>query len=102
MAHIFDLAPQISVSNYTGGIRSSDRVVYPSTGVFEGFNKPSRLEGDIFDLEFDGTIPPEINGTFYRIQPDHRFPPIFEDDIHFVSTLLYLSVLFSFVMVRTR
>ncbi|KAK7890454.1 transcriptional regulatory protein rco1 [Exophiala xenobiotica] len=83
MAHIFDLAPQILVSNYTNGIRSSDHVVYPSTGVFEGFGKPSRLEGDIFDLEFDGTIPPEINGTFYRIQPDHRFPPIMEDDIHF-------------------
>jgi carotenoid cleavage dioxygenase len=41
------------------------------------------LEGDIFDLEVDGEIPPEINGTFYRVQPDHRFPPIFEDDIHF-------------------
>lgn len=23
------------------------------------------------------------NGTFYRIQPDARFPPLFEDDIHF-------------------
>ena len=21
--------------------------------------------------------------SFYRIQPDHRFPPIYEDDIHF-------------------
>lgn len=85
MAHIFDLAPQLTVSNYTKGVKSSDRVVYPATGVFQGFNKPSRLEGDIFDLEFDGVIPPEINGTFYRVQPDHRFPPIFEDDIHFVS-----------------
>ncbi|KIX09775.1 uncharacterized protein Z518_00856 [Rhinocladiella mackenziei CBS 650.93] len=82
MAHIYDLAPQV-VSPYTNGRKTSDQVQYPSTGVFQGFNKPSRLEGDIFDLEFDGVIPPEINGTFYRIQPDHRFPPIFEDDIHF-------------------
>jgi carotenoid cleavage dioxygenase-like enzyme len=28
-------------------------------------------------------IPKDINGTFYRIQPDHRFPPLFEEDIHF-------------------
>lgn len=82
MAHIYELAPQI-VSNYTGGRKATDHVKYPETGVFQGFNKPSRLEGDVFDLEYDGEIPPEINGTFYRIQPDHRFPPIFEDDIHF-------------------
>lgn len=83
MAHIIDLAPLVA-PNYVNGRKSTDeRVKYPSTGVFEGFNKPSRIEGDVFDLEFDGIIPPEINGTFYRIQPDHRFPPIFEDDIHF-------------------
>ncbi|KAK8137756.1 hypothetical protein PG984_001136 [Apiospora sp. TS-2023a] len=46
-------------------------------------NRPSRFEGDIFDLEVTGEIPKEINGTFYRVQPDHRFPPLFEDDIHF-------------------
>lgn len=56
---------------------------YPSSAAFSGFNKPFRLEGDIFDLEVDGAIPPEINGTFYRVQPDHHFPPVFEDDIHF-------------------
>lgn len=82
MAHIYDLAPQV-VSNYTNGRKATNQVKYPETGVFQGFNKPSRLEGDVFNLEFEGVIPPEINGTFYRIQPDHRFPPIFEDDIHF-------------------
>ncbi len=47
-------------------------------------NKPSRFEGDIFDLEFTGTIPKDINGTFFRIaHPDARFPPVYEDDIHF-------------------
>ena len=81
MAHIFELAP--AVTNYTGGRKAGDHVQYPKTGVFQGMNKPSRIEGDIFDLEVTGTIPKDINGTFYRIQPDHRFPPIFEDDIHF-------------------
>ncbi|KAF9760756.1 hypothetical protein IL306_004149 [Fusarium sp. DS 682] len=82
MAHIFDIAPLID-TGYIDGKKVGNQVKYPNTGTFSGFNKPFRLEGDIFDLEVTGTIPPEINGTFYRVQPDHRFPPVFEDDIHF-------------------
>ncbi|KAJ5971325.1 uncharacterized protein N7479_001243 [Penicillium vulpinum] len=59
------------------------RAKFPSTETFYGFNKPSRLEGDVFDCEVDGDIPTDIDGTFYRVQPDHRFPPMFSDDIHF-------------------
>ena len=82
MAHLFSFAP-IEPPNYVSGLKSSSQIKYPNTGFFQGFNKPSRLEGDIFDLEVSGTIPKDINGTFYRIQPDHRFPPLFEEDIHF-------------------
>ncbi|KAK0389346.1 hypothetical protein NLU13_2921 [Sarocladium strictum] len=82
MAHIFDVAPLVD-SGYVNGRKADSRVKYPSSAAFSGFNKPCRFEGDIFDLEVDGQIPPEINGTFYRVQPDHRFPPVFEDDIHF-------------------
>ena len=82
MAHIHDIAQQVS-TNYVGGKKQSDQVKFPQTEVFQGFNLPSRLEGEIFDLEIDGVVPKEINGTFYRIHPDHRFPPIYEDDIHF-------------------
>lgn len=80
MAHIFDIPVDYP---YTDGRKTGDQVKYPNTPVFQNFNLPCRLEGDIFDLEVDGTIPPEINGTFFRIQPDHRFPPLFEEDIHF-------------------
>lgn len=83
MAHIFDLAGQIDVPSYTDGQKTGTQVRFPATPVFSGFNQPSRIEGDIFDLEFTGQIPPAIDGTFYRIQPDHRFPPLFADDIHF-------------------
>jgi carotenoid cleavage dioxygenase len=83
MAHIHDLAPQVSLSIYSGGKRQTNQLKFPDTDVFTGYHAPSRLEGDVIDLEVDGTIPPEINGTFYRIQPDHRYPPIFEDDINF-------------------
>jgi len=88
MAHIFDLAPEIDTnqSNYdpqTGRLTNPSQVRFPRTDVFRSMNAPSRFEGDVFDLEFTGTIPRDINGTFFRIQPDHRFPPLFEDDIHF-------------------
>lgn len=83
MAHIFDIAP--AVKGYAQGklARPGEATTFPDTAVFGGMNRPSRFEGDIFDLEVTGTIPKDINGTFYRIQPDHRFPPLYEDDIHF-------------------
>lgn len=84
MAHIFDLSATVNQTPaYASGRKTGAQVKYPSSIAFAGFNSPSRLEGDVFDLEFDGEIPVDINGTFFRIQPDHRFPPMFEDDIHF-------------------
>ncbi|PSN67784.1 carotenoid oxygenase [Corynespora cassiicola Philippines] len=82
MAHLFSLASPPAPA-YRDGTRHGAQVKFPDTPFFQGFNKPSRLEADIFELETTGTIPPDINGTFYRIQPDHRFPPLFEEDIHF-------------------
>jgi len=82
MVHIFSLAAPLTPA-YHEGNRSGDQVKFPDSGFFQGFNKPSRLEADIFELETTGTIPKDINGTFYRVQPDHRFPPMFEEDIHF-------------------
>ncbi|XP_014558060.1 hypothetical protein COCVIDRAFT_25416 [Bipolaris victoriae FI3] len=82
MAHIFSLASPVPAA-YQEGKKHGDQVKFPDTPFFKGFNKPSRLEADIFELETTGTIPKDINGTFFRIQPDHRFPPLFEEDIHF-------------------
>lgn len=56
---------------------------YPNTPAFTGFNTPSRVEADAFDLPCQGTIPPELNGAFYRVQPDPQFPPRLGDDISF-------------------
>ncbi|KAJ5918299.1 hypothetical protein N7454_010674 [Penicillium verhagenii] len=80
MAHIYDIPVDYP---YVNGLKTGDQVKYPKTPVFQTFNLPSRIEGDVYDLEVDGVIPPEINGTFFRVQPDHRFPPVFEEDIHF-------------------
>jgi len=82
MTHLFDHGTRAK-SPYVNGWKASGQVKFPDTDVVRGFNGPCRLEADIVGLEVDGIIPAEINGTFYRVQPDHRFPPLFEEDIHF-------------------
>ncbi|EAS33836.3 lignostilbene dioxygenase [Coccidioides immitis RS] len=84
MAHIFELAETLSLSpNYSNGMKSSSQLKFPATEVFHGFNRPSRIEGDVQNLEVTGQIPTDIDGTFFRVQPDHRFPPVYDSDIHF-------------------
>ena len=56
--------------------------LFPDTPSFTGFNKPCRVEADIYDLEYEGEIPLDINGTFYRCGPDPRYPPLLGDDIN--------------------
>jgi carotenoid cleavage dioxygenase len=56
---------------------------FPDTPSFTGFNSPSRIEADIFDLDVKGEIPRELNGAFFRVQPDPQFPPLLGDDIPF-------------------
>ena len=56
---------------------------FPATLSFTGMNTPSRIEADIADLVHEGTIPYELDGAFYRVQPDPQFPPRLGDDIAF-------------------
>jgi len=56
---------------------------YPETPSFTGFNTPSRIEADIHSLAHRGAIPRELNGAFYRVQPDPQYPPRLGDDIAF-------------------
>ncbi|MFZ1988838.1 MAG: carotenoid oxygenase family protein [Alphaproteobacteria bacterium] len=53
---------------------------FPLTPTFAGFNAPSRVEAEIFDLEVEGEIPSSINGRWYRMTPDPQFPPRLGDD----------------------
>ena len=48
---------------------------YPDTPAFRGFFALSRIKADVYDLEVDGEIPPELNGAFYRAASDTQFPP---------------------------
>jgi carotenoid cleavage dioxygenase-like enzyme len=56
---------------------------FPDTLSFTGFNTPSRIEADIADLVHQGSIPAELDGAFFRVQPDPQFPPRLGDDIAF-------------------
>ncbi|ERT02464.1 hypothetical protein HMPREF1624_00763 [Sporothrix schenckii ATCC 58251] len=82
MAHAYSLFPEVQPA-YVDGRKVGEQTKYPGTPYFQGGLKPTRVEGDVFQLETTGTIPHDIRGTFYRIQPDPRFPPVFEDDVHF-------------------
>lgn len=54
-----------------------------------GFQRPIRVEGEIYNLEVEGQIPKSIAGTFYRIMPDPAFPPFIKDDIVFPSDPIF-------------
>jgi carotenoid cleavage dioxygenase len=45
-----------------------------------GFFAPARFEADVFDCEVEGRIPADLDGAFYRVGPDHFYPPKFRDD----------------------
>lgn len=53
---------------------------FPNRPQFSGFMKPCRFEGEVKNLEIEGRLPSELNGTFYRVMPDPQFPPFVEDD----------------------
>ncbi|KAH9826838.1 lignostilbene alpha,beta-dioxygenase I [Teratosphaeria destructans] len=48
---------------------------WPITHDLAGGDEPCRLEGEVADLVVQGTIPPELNGTFYRVMTDPFVPP---------------------------
>lgn len=55
---------------------------FPPTMDFSGYNAPSRIEADIYDLVVEGEIPAEIHGRWYRATPDPQYPPSFTEDTY--------------------
>ena len=49
---------------------------FPKSPTFMTIDEPFRFEGELFDLEIEGALPAELDGTFYRIGPDQQFPPM--------------------------
>ena len=53
---------------------------FPNSMDFGGYNAPSRVECDVYDLVVHGQIPEEINGSWYRSIPDPQYSPFLGDD----------------------
>lgn len=45
-----------------------------------GFMRPVRFEGEINNLEIEGTVPVGLHGTFYRVMPEPQFPSFIPND----------------------
>lgn len=57
---------------------------FPATPNFTGFFAPSGVEAEVHALTvIDGEVPPDLDGSFYRVAPDPQFPPLAGDDIWF-------------------
>lgn len=59
-------------------------VPFPNKPEFTGsLYKPARFEGQVYDLEVEGKVPEEIDGTFFQVAPDPQYPPMLGEDIFF-------------------
>lgn len=61
--------------------------MFPPYPQFSGFMKPCRYEGEIQNLEVQGNIPQELDGTFYRVMPDPQLVPFIDNDPVRVSSI---------------
>ena len=52
---------------------------FPGTLEYTGLNTPIREEYQIDSLDVEGSIPVEVEGSFFRAVPDPAFPPFTED-----------------------
>lgn len=58
--------------------------LFPNTPEFTGaLYTPARFEGEVYDLEIDGKVPEEIDGTFFQVAPDPQYPPMLGEDMFF-------------------
>ena len=55
---------------------------FPNMMDFNGYNAPSRVECDVFDLVVEGNLPAEINGSWYQCVPDPQYPPMLGHDTY--------------------
>lgn len=58
--------------------------LFPNSPEFTGaLYTPARFEGEVYDLEVDGKLPEEIDGTFFQVAPDPQYPPMLGEDMFF-------------------
>jgi carotenoid cleavage dioxygenase-like enzyme len=55
---------------------------FPQSMDFGGYNAPSRIECDVYDLVVEGELPREISGSWFRCIPDPQYPPMLGHDTY--------------------
>ncbi|HVO47580.1 MAG TPA: carotenoid oxygenase family protein, partial [Steroidobacteraceae bacterium] len=55
---------------------------FPDSMDFSGYNAPSRVECDVYDLVVEGNLPAEINGSWFQTVPDPQYPPMLGHDTY--------------------
>jgi carotenoid cleavage dioxygenase-like enzyme len=55
---------------------------FPDILTFRDWFAPVRIEADIVDLEVEGSIPPGLDGAFFRLGADAQYPPMHGEDIY--------------------
>jgi carotenoid cleavage dioxygenase-like enzyme len=53
---------------------------FPPNPWYTGLNTPLGEEYDLEDLAIEGSIPAEVEGTFFRATPDPAYPPFLPDN----------------------
>ena len=59
----------------------SSEVRFPQNGFFAGSEVPCRFEAEVYNCVIRGSIPKEIDGTYYRVMPDAPWAPLYSDDV---------------------
>jgi carotenoid cleavage dioxygenase-like enzyme len=52
---------------------------FPDTLEYTGLNSPLGAEYELQGLAIEGSVPRDVEGTFFRAVPDPKFPPFMED-----------------------
>ncbi|MEU9267130.1 carotenoid oxygenase family protein [Streptomyces sp. NPDC048251] len=57
--------------------------VFPKPPPGRELHAPNRFEMLLEDVEVEGDVPVELNGTFYQVGPDRKYPPRVPDPVPF-------------------
>ncbi|KAJ5438090.1 Carotenoid oxygenase [Penicillium daleae] len=69
------------IAAITEKLAPQPEVAYPKTLFYEGPEAPCRFEGEVYNCIVKGTIPTEVQGTYYRCMPDALWAPKYQDDV---------------------
>lgn len=54
---------------------------FPDQLIYRGYAAPVRMQAEVHDLEVIGTIPPQLDGAYFRNSADPSYPPLLGKDI---------------------